>query len=259
MATNSRTVDKSLAELSSGSRINKAADDAAGLALSKDMEMLIRSSGQANRNTNDAISLIQIADGSFTELNNMMTRLRELGITAASDTISDTERSMVNAEVTQLKAEMNRISKTTQWSNQKLLSQGGDSFEFQVGVHSDGTNNRIKINFNDMDTRVETLGMNDVDYSTKEGAQKGLGDVDRAMVTLGERRANIGAVQNRLNSSLDNLMVSTENMEAAKSRIKDADIAQASSTVVQAKIIAQAGTATLAQANQDPMLALKLL
>jgi flagellin len=256
---NRRDVEKSLSQLASGQRINKAADDAAGLAVSKDMEMYLKSAGQANRNTNDAISLIQIADGSFNEINNMMVRLRELGITAASDTVSDSERGMVNEEVRQLKAEMDRISRTTQWTSQKLLSRDDGSYEFQVGIFADKADNQIKVDYNDLDIRNATTGMDGVDFSSKEGAQQGLAQLDNAMTTLGGRRATIGALQNRLNSSLDNLGVQSENLAAAKSRIADADIAEATSAVVRGDIITKAGAATLAQANQSQYVALKLL
>ena len=259
MSGNTRVLQKNLAEMASGSRINKSADDAAGMALSKDMEMHLRSANQANRNTNDAISLIQIAEGSFNELNTMMVRLRELSVMAASDSISDTERGMLNKEVVQLRSEMDRISKTTQWTNQKLLSHDGGTIEFQVGIHSDTVNNQIQVNFGELDVRSATIGMDGVDLSTKEGAQQGLSQLDEAQNTLNGRRATIGAIQNRLTSSLDNLSTQSENMAAAHSQIKDTDMAKATAQVIQSQIMANAGVATLAQANQNQNVALKLI
>lgn len=256
---NRRLVDKSFAQLASGERITKAADDAAGLALSKGMDMHMRSASQANRNANDAISLIQIAEGSFNELNTIMTRLRELAITSASDSIGDEERVMINNEVTQLRKEMDRITESTRWGTRKLLNAEGGSFEFQVGLFNTKDQDRIKVSLKDIDTRTETLGISSMDFSNKEGARKALGKIDQAQNHVGERRANIGAIQNRLNSSMDNLNVQRENMAAARSQIGDADVAEASSQVVKGKIIAQAGTATLSQANQSQGVALKLI
>lgn len=249
----------SLAQLASGSRITKAADDAAGLALSKNMQMHIRSASQATRNSNDAISLIQIAEGSFNEMNTMMVRLRELGVAASSDTIGDLERNMINREVMQLKSEMDRITHTTQWTSNKLLDGAGESFDFQVGIFSDVQNNQIKVNLKDIDTRTTTLGVDGVDFSTKAQAQNALGVLDEAINRLGDRRATLGAVQNRMTSTLDNLGVTSENLAASNSRLQDADIATTTTAVVKGQIMAQAGLATLAQANQSQAVALKLL
>lgn len=254
-----RGLEKNLNDLASGSRINKAADDAAGLALSKDFEMNIRSAQQANRNTNDAISLIQIAEGSFNEMNTILVRMRELAMQSASDSVGDGDRGMIDSEVKQLRAEMERISQATRWGSKHLLNGEGSSYEFQIGYQADGGTNRVKVDFADVDTRVATLGVDGVDFSTKEGARRGLQQVDAAQVSLGARRTTLGALQNRMTSSLDNLATATENMSSAKSRISDTDVAEASSQVVQGQINLQAGTSVLVQANQSQNAALKLI
>lgn len=259
VAGNQKGLEKSLNELSSGSRINKAADDAAGLALSKEMNMDLRSAAQADRNTNDAISLVQIADGSFTELSGIVTRLREVGMMASSDTIQDEERRMLNREVVHLRAEMDRITESTRMVSRKLLNGQEGDVQIQVGIFGDMNNDKLKINLKDFDTRSANLGMTNVDFTTKEQAQKSIGDLDRAMQNLSARRATIGAIQNRLVSSIDNLGVQRQNVAQSQSTITDADIAVATANAAKGQIIQNAGVASLAQANQNQNLALKLI
>lgn len=254
-----RTIEKGMNELASGSRINKAADDAAGLALSKDFEMNIRSAGQATRNANDAISVIQIAEGSFNEMNNVVVRLRELAMQSASDTIADPERHVIASEAKQLSAEMERISQATRWGSKHLLTGEGGSYEFQIGYQADADANRIKVDFKDIDTRVQTLGLDGTDLSTKEGARQSLEKLDRAQASLSARRTTLGALQNRMNSTMDNLLTASQNMSASKSALSDADLAEASSDVAKGQITIQAGVSVIAQANQSPNAALKLL
>lgn len=256
---NERDLHKGLNELASGSRINKAADDAAGLALSKTMEMNLRSVNQANRNTQDAVSLIQIAEGSFTEMNTIIARVRELGIAAASDTAADQDRRGMQDEMTHLRREMERISQATRFGTRKLMAGEGGDVEFQVGIFGDGKSNRMKINMRDIDTHVDTLGMDSVDFSSKEAARKSLGSLDKAQVSLSGRRATIGAIRNRLTSSLDNLGNQGENVAASKSRLSDADVAESSSRTVSGQIVSRSGAAVLAQATQSQAVALKLL
>lgn len=254
-----RVMGKSMAQLASGSRINIAADDAAGLAISERLKAQIRSASQAQRNANDGISMVQTAEGGLNEIGNIVTRLRELGIQAASDTVGDTERGFLNKEVEQLKSEIQRIASVTTWGTTKLLDGSSPAFDFQVGVFNNAEEDRITFDASVNVATLDALGLAGIDYTSKEGAQEALGLLDDAQVNVNGMRANIGALQNRLNSTVDNLGVAQENMSAANSRIRDTDVAQASSEMVRNNILLQAGTSTLAQANSVNQLALKLL
>lgn len=254
-----RSINKSMAQLASGSRINIAADDAAGLAISERLKSGIRSARQANRNANDGISMVQTAEGGLNEISNIVTRLRELGIQAASDTVGDTERGFLNKEVEQLKAESQRIASTTSWGKTKLLDGSTPVFDFQVGIYNSPEEDRISFDAAQNNASLDALGLAGVDYTTKEGAQTALAALDDAQTQVNGYRANLGALQNRLVSTTDNLSVYEENMSAANSRIRDTDVAMASSEMTRNNILLQAGTATLAQANQVNQLALKLI
>lgn len=253
-----RQIQNSMAQLSSGSRINKSADDAAGLAISENMKAQIRSSAQARRNANDGISMVQTAEGSLSEINNIATRMRELGIQAASDTIGDKERVYVDKEIQQLKSEVDRIAKTANWNNVKLLDGTTPVFDFHVGTYAT-ENDVISFDSTNNKATLDSLGLQDVDFSTKEGARAGLTMIDQSQEVLNGIRSNIGALQNRLTSTVDTLAVSEENLAAANSRIRDTDIASTTSEMARNSILLQAGTATLAQANQQSQLALKLI
>ena len=254
-----RQIMHSQAQLASGSRINIAADDAAGLAISERLKSGIRSARQANRNANDGISMVQTAEGGLGEISNIVTRLRELGIQAASDTVGSTERGFLNKEVVQLKEEIQRIATATKWGTTNLLDGTTPKFDFQIGIYNKETQDRITFNSAENNAQLDNLGLADIDYTTKEGAQFALTKLDNSQNMVNGFRANLGALQNRLTSTVDNLGVLEENMSAANSRIRDTDIAQASSEMTRNNILLQAGTATLAQANQTSQLALKLL
>ena len=258
--TNSQyKIQDSFAKMSSGSRINKAGDDAAGLAISENLKANVRSTRQANRNANDGISMVQVAEGALNEVGNIVIRLRELGIQAASDTVGDTERSYIDKEVQQLKSEMQRIADVTQWGKTKLLDGQTPIFDFQVGVNNNVEQDRISFNAAENVATLDALGITDIDYNTKEGAQTSLAKLDNSQEMVNRMRANLGALQNRLTSTVNNLSVSEENMSAANARIRDTDVAEASSEATRNNILLQAGTATLAQANQISGLALKLI
>lgn len=253
-----RAMAQSSAQLASGSRINKSADDAAGLAISETMKSQIRSSVQARRNANDGISLVQTAEGGLGEISNIITRLRELGIQAASDTIGEKERALVDVEAQQLKGEIQRISNTTSWNTTKLLDGSTPVFDFQVGTFA--TEDDV-ISF-DSSVNISTLDglqLSELDYTQKEGARAALNNLDSAQSGVNGMRANLGALQNRLTSTVDTLAVAEENISAANSRIRDTDVAQSSSEMARNSVLLQAGTATLAQANQSTQLALKLI
>lgn len=254
-----RTIQDSMAKLASGSRINKAADDAAGLAISESFKAQIRSASQAQRNANDGISMVQTAEGGLNEIGNIIVRLRELGIQASSDTIGDKERGMLNKEVIQLKDEMQRIANVTTWGTTKLLDGSSPSFDFQVGIRNNAEEDRISFKAAENVATIDSLGLAGIDFSSKDGAQEALSKLDEAQTSVNGTRANLGALQNRLTSTVDNLGVTVENMSAANSRIRDTDVAQASSEMTRNNILLQAGTSTLAQANQTNQLALKLI
>jgi flagellin len=254
-----RVMNKSMAQLASGSRINIAADDAAGLAISENLKAQIRSSAQAQRNANDGISMVQTAEGGLNEIGNIVTRLRELGIQAASDTVGDTERGFVDKEVQQLKSEIQRIASVTTWGTTKLLDGSSPDFDYQVGIFNNDFNDRITFNSSENVATLDHLGLDGLDYNSKEGAQTALEQLDIAQTSINGTRSSLGALQNRLTSTVDNLGVTQENLSAANSRIRDTDVALASSEMTRNNILLQAGTATLAQANQANQLALKLI
>jgi flagellin len=254
-----REVSKAFAQLSSGSRITKSADDAAGLAISENMKSQIRGFGQAQRNANDGVSMVQVAEGGLNEVSNIITRLRELGVQAASDTIGDTERGFVNKEVQQLKTEADRIAKTTRFGKVNLLDGSGDTFSFQVDIHNDDFKDRIKFNASETNATAANIGIDGLDFSDKSNARAAMDTLEAAQSQVNGFRANLGALQNRLSSTSDNLGVSMENLSAANSRIRDTDIASASADLTKNNILLSASTSVVAQANQQPQLALKLL
>lgn len=249
----------SYAKLASGSRINKSADDAAGLAISENLKAQIRSARQANRNANDGISMVQVAEGGLNEISNIVTRLRELGIQAASDTVGDRERSMLNQEVLQLKDEMQRIALTTKWGDTHLLDGTAPVFDYQVGLNNNEFEDRISFKAGENVATIDSLGLAGIDYAAKEGAQEALALLDEASLRVNSTRANLGALQSRLQSTTQNLSIQEENLSAANSRIRDTDVAYSSAEAMRNNVLLQASTAALAQANQTPGLALKLI
>lgn len=252
-------LDNNFRKLSSGERITRAADDAAGLAISEKLKGQIRGLRQAKRNSDDGISLIQTAEGGLNEISNIIIRLRELAVQAASDTVGDTERSFSNLEFQSLKEELQRISKSADFNGRKLLDGTGGMVEIQVGIHNDPTNDRIRYNASDADATLETLGLAGETIENKVGAQTTLTRLDDALVRINGVRANLGALQNRLQSASNNIAVSEENLSAANSRIRDVDVASETAELAKNNILAQAGVSVLSQANQSTSAALKLI
>jgi len=252
-------LDSSLEKLSSGLRINKAADDAAGLAVSENMKAQIRSLAQAKRNANDGISMIQTAEGGLNEVSNILIRLRELSVQASSDTIGDVERGFINTEYQQLKSEVERISSVTNYNGTKLLAGEGKSLEIQIGTNNNSFEDRIVYNVAAQNASLAALGIVSIDVSSKAAAQDSIGKIDDAIVSVSGNRANLGALQNRLSSTVNNLAISEENISASNSRIRDVDVASETSNLTKASILNQAGVSVLAQANASPNAALKLL
>ena len=259
MTSNSREMQKSMAQLSTGSRITKAGDDAAGLAISEQLKAQIRSYGQANRNANDGISMIQTAEQSMGEVSNIVTRLRELGVQAASDTIGDQERGFINKEVDALKSEIQRVAESASFGSRKLLDGTGGVYDIHIGTGANEATDWIAYDSSQTDVTVGTLGIADLDFTNKEGARVGLAALDTAQSSISGSRANLGALQNRLSSSSDVIGTMVENMSAANSRIRDTDIAASSSELARNNVLLQGTVATLSQANQLPQMALKLL
>ncbi len=257
-ATN-RESEGVLSKLSSGSRITKAADDAAGLAISEKMKADIRSMRQADRNANDGISMVQTAEGGLNEVSSILTRMRELAIQTSSDTVGDVERGMTNMEYQNLKLELERISQVTEFNGKKLLNGEGEMYDFQVGKGNDAFNDRISYNAGQANSRVENLGVSELEVGTKEGSQDSLGALDSAIEKVSGQRAYLGAIQNRLTSTSNNLQIATENLSAANSRIRDVDYAEATAQKAKLDILNAAGTSVLAQANMNSQNALKLI
>jgi flagellin len=251
--------NNSLEHLSSGSRINKAGDDAAGLAISEKLRANIRSMKQATRNANDGVSLIQTAEGGMNEVGNILIRLRELSIQAASDTIGDNERGFINKEVQQLKSEVDRISKSTEFNGTKLLDGSAPNMEVQVGLNNNKEIDRFTYDSKNLVTNLSSFGIEDVSTMNKEDAQNNLGKIDDAINHLNGNRATLGALQNRFMSTINNLAIYQENLQAANSRIRDTDMAEETANLTKTNILTQANVSVLSQANANPQLALKLL
>ncbi len=259
MTNSQREIQKSYAQLSSGSRITKAADDAAGLGISENLKSNIRSLAQASRNANDGISMVQVAEGGLGEISNILTRMRELGIQASSDTVGERERGYIDAEVQAIKNEIQRISKTTRFGSTVMLDGSGEKFDIQVGVNNDDFEDRISFDPSRLNATTDNLEISDLDFTTKEGAQSSLNVVDNAQAQVAAFRANLGALQNRFQSTVENLGVQHENLSAANSRIRDTDVANATAESARNNVLLQASAAVLVQANQIPSLALKMI
>ena len=294
---NSRALSTAMAQLSTGKRINSAADDAAGLAISARMTAQIRGLDQAVRNANDGISLLQTAEGALIEVTNMLQRMRELAVQAGNDSYSDNDRTSLGLEYKQLVSEINRIASNTQWNGMNLLNNSSASgtaigtggtiddpaisgnelrnIKFQVGANADQT---ISVQFRDFTIPVTSSGepdssasaadnlifsgdaaLNNTDISSSANANTAIGRLDTAINRIDDQRAMYGAVINRLTYAGDNLTNVSQNTTASRSRILDTDYAKASSELSRTQIIQQAATAILAQANTDQQTVLKLL
>lgn len=259
MATNSRAIEKSFAQLSSGSRITKAADDAAGLSISETLKSTIRGYQQAQRNANDGISMVQVAEGGLGEISNILTRMRELGVQASTATVGEVERGFVNQEVQQLKSEIQRIAESTRFGNAKLLDGSGSEYAFQIDINNDDFQDRISWDASQQEATLDSLGIDGFDFSSAEGAREALEVLEGSQRQVNGYRANLGAIQNRLVSTTENLSVAVENFSAANSRIRDTDIAESTAVLATNNILQQASVGVLSQANAQPGAALRLL
>ena len=254
-------LNKSLQRLSSGLRINTAADDAAGLAISENMRGQIRSMNQSVRNANDGVSLIQTAEGSLNETSNILIRMRELASQSATGTVGSTERGYIQDEFTKLTSEIDRIANATEFNGTKLLDgslSAGTGMTFQIGARNVAANDRISMTVKS--AKATDIGIDSaVKVDTQTNAQAALDKIDAAIKNVSSLRGGLGATQNRLQSTINNLQVAIENTSAAESRIRDVDVASETASMTRANILTQAGTAILAQANQSPQAALQLL
>jgi flagellin len=248
---------RSLRALSSGNRIVRPGDDAAGLAISENLRGQVAGIRQARSNSENAVSLIQTAEGGLNEQNNILIRLRELGIQSASDTVTDVEREFLNMEFSQLREEFDRISSTTQFGTKKLLDGSGGQLEFHVGPNSSEEN---IVSFTlDADSTAGTLGVEGLSVDDQDEARDSLVDIDEALTSIQRMRADFGAIQSRLHATTSNLDVQLENLSEAKSRISDTDVAFETAEVLGARVTQEAGIAVLAQANELPLRAIRLI
>lgn len=255
------SLQASIGRLSSGQRINNAADDAAGLGISENLKADIRSLSQAQRNANDGISLTQVAEGAMNEMQGIVTRMRELAIQSANQTLGTDERSYIQTEFSALRSEIDRITNVTEFNGQKLLDGAASTgLTFQVGMQNTA-NDRLSMSVTRLaaSTLGSTVRIASATLSTVTGARTALSAFDRAITQLSNARSKVGAVQNRMQVTISNLSTAHENLSAANSRIRDVDVAQETANLTKSQILSQAGLAVLAQANQLPSSALSLL
>lgn len=253
-------LDRTLERLSSGSRINHAGDDAAGLAISESLRAQIRGLGQAERNAQDGVSLVQVAESAMGEISNILIRMRELGVQASSDTVGPQERKFLDVEFKQLLEEIDRIANSTEYNRIPLLNGSASTFEIQVGTRNNPMVDRIRLfDSNAADVNVVALGLNLASVGDKASAQNSLASIDNALQTVTAVRAEFGALQNRLQSVINNILISKENLQSANSRIRDADIAEEATELTKNQILTQSGVSVLSQANSTIKSALGLL
>ena len=256
LSNSTNAYHKSMEKLSSGLRINRAGDDAAGLAISENLKSDIRALNQAARNAADGISLIQTAEGSLDEVSNILLRMKELAEQSLNGTLSDTDRGYLNAEYTALTQEIGRISDGVDFNGVKLLDGSGGSVAIQVGIGTGGSDS-VAIDLGD-DLDAAGLGLGST-VDSASNASSAMDEIDDAISTIVSARGGFGAVQNRLESSIRNINMMSENLSAANSRIRDVDVALETSNMTSNQILQQAGVAMLAQANMSTGLAMSLL
>lgn len=257
LATVSKDLGNSFRRLATGLRVATAADDAAGLAISERLRSQIRSNEQAKRNANDGISLAQTAEGALSETSNILIRLRELAVQSSNGTVSSQDKETLQAEFTSLVNEVNRISASTEFNNIKLLDGSSSTISFQIGAGVDAGVNQIQVSLSP--ALSTSLGLSTLDIGSGGDTSLALSQIDSAINSISGLRGNLGAVQNRLNSTISNLGAQVENLSAANSRIRDADIAYETANLTRNQILQQASISILSQANASPQSALSLL
>ncbi len=257
LAQSQRKVDSNLKQLASGDRFSDMSEGSGDFAIAERLRGQIAGTKAARTNAENAISFVQIAEGGLNEQNNILIRMRELSVQAASDTFGDEERAMLDLEFQQLTEELDRIAQTTQFGSHKLLAGENKNFEFQVGAFS-GKENIIKYSSN-ANTTADELNVSGLSLEDRSDAREALSDIDEALLALAETRAGFGAMQSRLESASSNNSVQIENLSAAHSRIADTDYAMAASEMFKNQALQQYQIAVLSQANQFPKNVLHLL
>ncbi len=258
---NTMGLNKSLERLSSGFRINRASDDAAGLQISESLRSQIRGSQKALDNTQDGVNVLNIADGAMQTIQDNLQRVRELAVQAGNDTYATAQRSAINQEINALRTDIDRIANSAEFNGGSLLDGTVSSFFIQVGANNSATNDRISISGALADTTTGASGLNLAAAAITDNAtaQTYIGSVDTALGTLNGRRATLGSLVNRLDSASKNLQVNTENLAASESRIRNVDVASESANMIKHQILQQASASILSQANQSTGLALSLI
>jgi len=260
LSTSSLAMQKSLQKLSSGFRINSASDDAAGLAISEKLRGQVRGSQQAQRNAQDGISLLQTAEGALNETHSILQRMRELAVQASNGTLVAEDHAAVTTEMNELSNEIDRIGNSTQFNTTQLLDGSFTAVDLQIGPNdATDTNQKLTIQIAQMDATGLGVDTGNIDTSTTAAATVTIQTIDDAINSVSSQRSSIGAWQNRLDHTINNLSIGAENMTAAESRIRDVDMAKEMSTFTKNQILNQASIAMLAQANQAPQSILKLL
>ena len=259
LSTTQTSLTNTMNQLSSGMRITNAADDAAGLGISTNLEAQISSYAQAGRNANDGLSLVQTAEGSLTQVSNILTRMRDLAMESASDGIGSTQRGYIVTETNQLQDELDRINSTTEYNGNNFFSSGA-KLSFQVGIRGTA-NDSISVDTTSMSVSSANLKVDSgtIDLSSDTGAAAAISKIDAAIDSVSGFAAQLGAAANRFQSVSNTIQSASQNLSAADSRIRDVDVASATSELSRTQVLSQAGIAVLAQANQQPQMALKLL
>jgi len=259
---NLNTVSKGLSmsfnRLSSGFRINTAADDAAGLAISESFKSQIRSYSVAERNANDGVSMAQTGEGALGQVSGMLARMRELAVQASNGSMSSADRGFLNTEFTQLQSEIDRIQKSTTYDGTSLIKAATSSVSFQVGINN-ATTDQIAVTFGGLTLTTLLAATTAVSGSGATASLKAIDRIDAALTTVSTTRARFGAVMNRFDVTTANIQTARTNLAAANSRIRDVDVAEESASLSRSQVLSQAAAAVLAQANQSPQLALGLL
>jgi flagellin len=245
-------------KLSSGMRINTAADDASGLAISENMQAQIRSFGSAERNANNAVSMAQVAEGALGQMSNILSRMRELSVQGANGDLTATDRGYMNTEFTSLRDEIDRMVQSTKFNGKDLLSGPTVSIDFQVGINNTAAD-KIAVDFGNMTIQALGIASSGVDGADATNSLASISAVDAAIANVSARRADYGAVMNRLQLTVANTQSMRTNLSAANSRIRDVDVAEETASMARSQVLSQAGVSVLSQANQGPQLALKLL
>ncbi|MEY3903191.1 MAG: hypothetical protein RL189_2497 [Pseudomonadota bacterium] len=264
LSNSNNELSNSFEKLSTGLRINRSADDAAGLAISENLRAKVRGLNQAKRNANDGVSLVQVAESGLSEMGNIMVRMRELTLQAGSDTVGEREKAYIQKEFDQLSQEIDRIADTTEFNGLQLLRPNDKPDGIKVQVGYNGTeSDQLTLKFGDSADGInaETLGVRDTNLvsSDRETVAKNLESIDKGLETIASSRAVLGSLQSRLGAAISNISQGTETMAAASSRIRDVDFAEETARLTQNRILSQAGLAVLSQANQRPEMALSLL